>query len=74
MLQGSAAPDPGPLNQAEMRGGDGGNVKNVNLLPTMSIPSSKIVMRVGEGVLDVYILNKKDPKGIGTVWKDGDVI
>ena len=53
--------------------GKGGDVKKAKLLPTIPIPHSKIVLRVGEGALDVCISNTKDPKGIGPLWKVGDM-
>src|ERR1700688_1545065 len=40
----------------------------------MPIPYSKIVVRVGESALDVCILNRKDPKRLGALWKEGDGI
>ena len=54
--------------------GKRGHVKNANLLSTILIPLSKIVVRVGEGVFNVYLSNRKDPKGIGGLWKAGDAI
>jgi len=53
--------------------GNGGYVKSANLLSTMSIPWSKIIVRVGEGALGVYISNIKDLKGIGAMWNVGDM-
>jgi len=52
----------------------GGYVKNAHLLLTMPIPWSKTVVRVGEGALNVYILSRKNLKGIGLMWKVGDMI
>ena len=40
----------------------------------MSIPWSKIIRRVGEGALDAYKSNTKDPKGIEDMWKEEDTI
>ena len=54
--------------------GERGYVKKANLLPTMPISWYKIVMRVRNSVLDVYLSNEKDSKGIGPVWKTGDTI
>ena len=48
--------------------------KNANLLLTILNPWSKIIARVGEGVFDAYMLHRTEPKGIGAVWKDGDMI
>jgi len=45
--------------------GSGGYVKKVNLLSIMLITLSKIVARVAEGVLDVYLSTRKDLKDIG---------
>lgn len=50
----------------------GGDVKKANLLLTIPNTHSKIVVRAGEGALDVYISNRKDPKEIGPLWKVGD--
>jgi len=52
----------------------GGYVKKANLLSTMLITLSKIVVRVAGGVLDVYLSTRKDPKEIGQLWKMGDTI
>jgi len=54
--------------------GSGGYVKKANLLSTMLITLSKIVVRVAGGVLDVYLSTRKDPKEIGQLWKMGDTI
>jgi len=50
------------------------HVKNANLLLTMPIPWSEIVIRVGLYVLDVYLSTVEDSKGIGPMWKVGDTI
>jgi len=47
--------------------------QKAKLVSTMSIPSSKIIVRVGEDELDVYISNRKGPQGIGPLWKVGDM-
>ena len=54
--------------------GKRGYVKNVNLLSTILIPLSKIVVRVGEGVFNVYLSKRRDLEGIGGLWKAGDAI
>ena len=44
-----------------------GYVRKANLLPTISIPWSKIAIRVRNGELDVNLSTIKDPKGMGVV-------
>jgi hypothetical protein len=73
VLETSVARTSGPVEQSEKRG-DWGYVKNAKLLPTIPIPYSKIVVRVGEGALDVFRLNRKDPKRIRALWKVGDMV
>jgi len=54
--------------------GSQGYVKKANLLPMMLIALSKIVVRVTQGVFNVYLSTRKDPKEIGQLWKIGDAI
>jgi len=54
--------------------GSEGYVKKANLLSTMLITLSKIVVRVAGGVLDVYLSTRKDLKEIGQLWKMQDTI
>ena len=50
-----------------------GECQKAKLLLIIPIPHSTVVVRVRKGALDVYILNREDPKGIGPLGKVGDM-
>ena len=58
------------VNGLEM---EGTYVKKENLLSTKPIPLSKIILRVRNNVLDIYLLTRKNPKGIRAVCKVRDL-
>jgi hypothetical protein len=71
-LQASIAPTIGPTYEIET-GEKKGYVKNANLQCTMRILLFQIILRVAEGVFDVYILNMNELKGRGPLGKLGDI-
>jgi hypothetical protein len=72
-LQASIATTIGPTYEMEMREKKG-YVKNAKLQCTMPILLFKIILRVADGVFNVYLLHITGLQGIGTMWMVGDTI